>query len=67
MSAHNITSSIKRKSPKIISNTIMSAAMGFFLGTQEQVRNNRGKQAINVRATEVLLYIYILFLPINVS
>ena len=33
-----------------------SAAMGFFFkGTQEQVRNSRGKQAISVRATEVLL------------
>ena len=30
--------------------------MGFFLGTQEGVRNNRGKRAISVRATEVLLY-----------
>ena len=27
-----------------------------FLGTQERVRNNRGKQAIVVRAIEVLLY-----------
>ena len=34
-----------------------SAAMGFSLGTQEQVRNNRGKRAISVRDTEVLLYI----------
>ena len=33
-----------------------SAAMGFFQGTQEQVRNSRGKRAISVRATEVLLY-----------
>ena len=29
-----------------------SAAMGFFPGTQEQVRNRRGKRAISVRATE---------------
>ena len=29
----------------------------FFLGTQERVRNSRGKQAISVRAIEVLLYI----------
>ena len=29
----------------------------FFLGTQEQVQNSRGKRAISVRATEVLLYI----------
>ena len=34
----------KRKSPEIISNTIMSAAMGFvLLGTQERVRNNSDK------------------------
>ena len=32
-----------------------SAAMGFFLGTLERVRNSRGKRAISVRATEVLL------------
>ena len=32
-----------------------SAAMGFFHRTQERVRNNRGKRAISVRATEVLL------------
>ena len=31
--------------------------MSFFLGTQERVRNSRGKRAISVRATEVLLYI----------
>ena len=32
--------------------------MGFFLlGTQERVRNSRGKRAISVRATEVQLYI----------
>ena len=28
----------------------------FFLGTQERVRSSRGKRAISVRATEVLLY-----------
>ena len=28
----------------------------FFQGTQEQVRNSRGKRAISVRAIEVLLY-----------
>ena len=38
----------------------MSAAMGFFLGTQERVRNSRGKRAISVQATEGLLYICIL-------
>ena len=29
-----------------------------FQGTQERVRNSRGKRAISVRAIEVLLYIY---------
>ena len=43
----------KRKSPDIIPNTIMSAAMGFLLGTQERVQH---KRAISVRATEVLQY-----------
>ena len=43
---------------KIIINYPKSSAMGFFFqGTQEQVRNSRGKRAISVRATEVLLYI----------
>ena len=28
----------------------------FFLGTEEGVRNSRGKRAISVRAIEVLLY-----------
>ena len=32
----------------------------FFLGTQERVRNSRGKRAISVRAIEVLLYILVL-------
>ena len=32
--------------------------MGFFQGTEERVRNSRGRQAISVRATEVLLYIF---------
>ena len=30
--------------------------MGFFQGTEERVRNSRGRRAISVRATEVLLY-----------
>ena len=42
MSTHNILLSIYiRKSPEIIQNTIMSAATGFFVRTQERVRNNR--------------------------
>ena len=31
--------------------------MDFFKGTQRRVRNSRGKRAISVRATEVLLYL----------
>ena len=30
--------------------------MGFFQGTEERVRNSRGRRVISVRATEVLLY-----------
>ena len=53
---HHTVIKIKKKHPKL-PNTIISAAMGCFcLGTQERVRNNRGKRAISVRATEVLLY-----------
>ena len=47
---------IKRKSPLNYSN---SAAMDFFQGTSERVRNSHGKGAISVRVTEVLLYICI--------
>ena len=32
-----------------------SAAIGCFLGIQERIRNNHGKQAISALATEVLL------------
>ena len=52
MTSHNIPFSIK----KITLNCPKSAAMGFFPGTQEQIRNSRGKRAISVQATEVLLY-----------
>ena len=34
-----------------------SAVMGFFQGTQERVRNSRGKRAIRVRVTEGQLYV----------
>ena len=37
----------------------MSAAIGFLLGTQERVRNSRGKRAISVRAPEGRLYFII--------
>ena len=42
---------------KITLNYPKSAAMGFFLGIQERVRNSHGKRAISVRAIEVLLYL----------
>ena len=45
---------IKRK---ITLNYPKSAGMGFFLGTQTRVRNSRGKRAVSVPATEVLLYL----------
>ena len=44
-----------RKTPSVIPNLQLWA---FFQGTQEWVRNSRGKRAISVRAIEVLLYIY---------
>ena len=46
--------SIKKK---ITLNYPKSAVKEFFLGTQERVRNSRGKRAISVRAIEVLLYL----------
>ena len=36
--------------------------MDFFLGTQERVRNSRGKRAIIVRATKLLLYFGLLLI-----
>ena len=40
---------------KMTLNYPKSAAMGFFPGTQERVRNNCGKRDISVQAIEVLL------------
>ena len=57
MSTHNIPFSKSNK--KITINYLKYAGMGFCLGTQEQFQNSRGKQAISVRATEVLLDIVI--------
>ena len=57
LSTHNTPFSIFKKKKKLTLNYPKSSAMGFFLGTQERVQNNRGKRAISVRATEVLLYI----------
>ena len=41
---------------KITLNHPKSAALDFFQGAQERVRNNRGSRVIRIRATEVLLY-----------
>ena len=55
MSTHNITFlNSKKKSTLIIPNLHL---WGLFQGTLERVRNSRGKRAISVRATEVLLYV----------
>ena len=59
MSTHNIPFSIYKEKENNI-NYLKSAAMGFFQGPQERVRNSHGKRAISVRAIEVLLYYYIL-------
>ena len=56
MSTHNIPFSISNK--KITQNYPKSAAMGFFQGPQQRIRNSRGKRAIGVRATEVVLNVY---------
>ena len=40
---------------KITLNYPKYSGMGFFQGTQERVRTNRGKRAISVRPIEVLL------------
>ena len=45
----NILRKITLNYPKI-------AAMGLFPGTQERVRNNHGKRAISVRATDELIF-----------
>ena len=57
MSTRNIPFSMLKKKKK--DNRIKyakSAAMGFCQWSQARVRNSRGKRAISVRATEVLLY-----------
>ena len=59
MSIHKQCSIIKTKwrLSLMIQNIIMSAAMGIFLETRDRVRNSRGKRAISVKATEILLYL----------
>ena len=51
--------SIKKK---ITRHFLKSAATGLFPGTQERVRNSRGKRAISVRAIEVQLYLVLWYL-----
>ena len=36
-----------------------SSTKGFFLGTQERVRNSLGKRAISVRPTEIFVYSFL--------
>ena len=52
MNTHNIPFPIQNE--KIYRNL---QPREFLQGTQERVRNSRGKRAISVRATEVLLYL----------
>ena len=54
----NIKMEITRNYPKY--NYVCSYGILFLLGTQERVRNSRGKRVISVRATEVRLYLYLL-------
>ena len=63
MSTHNIPFLDVKK--KIILNHPKSATMGFVPRDQEQVRNSRGNRAISVRAIEVPLYIYFVFICKN--
>ena len=62
MSAHNIPFSNTKQ--EITLNYPKSAAVGFFQGAQERVRNNRGKLAISARATKVLLYLGNLYVAV---
>ena len=57
MSTHNIPFSIFFNIKLKIALNFQIRSYGiFFQGTQTRVRNSRGKRAISVRATEVLLY-----------
>ena len=51
----NVKKTITLNYPKYI--IVCSYGIFFFQGTQERVRNIRGKRAISVRAIEVLLYV----------
>ena len=51
----------------MIPNISMSAVMEKNLGTQSRVRNSRGKQAIGVRAIEVVLYFDLFLLLVDAA
>ena len=51
---------------KITQDYSKSAAMEFFLWTQERVRNSRGKRAISVRAIEFLQYLILTLKNVNI-
>ena len=63
MSTHKIPFSIYKK--KFTLNYSKSAVRDFSKGTQERVRNSRGKRAIRVRATEGLLYLQLTVISQN--
>ena len=56
MRTQNIPFSIQKQEDPTKLSQICNQGI-FFLGTQERVRNSRGKRAISFRATEVLLYL----------
>ena len=56
-SNENIQYTIFNVNKKNTINYPKSAAKGFFQGTQNRVRNSRGKRAISVRAIGVQLYV----------
>ena len=60
MSTYNIPSQYKKENHPKLSQIIMSAAMGFFGEGSRTSSKYRGKRAISIQATEVLLkYAYI--------
>ena len=56
MSTHNIQ--FHDKIRKKILNICFPELLEGFVGTEKRVRNIQGKRAIEVRATEVLLYVH---------
>ena len=58
MSTHNIPFSIQTKEKNHTKLSQICNQGFFFLGIQERVRKSRGKRAISIRATEVLLYLH---------